>query len=54
MSGLVMLKIIGGFVGAIIGAAGGFTAGAKAVPKIQRAWKEMWSLFSELTEDDDE
>ena len=54
MSGLVMLKIVGGFIGAIIGAAGGFTAGAKAIPKVMKAWKEMRSLFSELTEDDDE
>lgn len=54
MNTLVLLKIIGGFVGALIGAAGGFTAGAKALPKILRAWKEMTSLFSELHEDDDE
>ncbi len=54
MNTLVLLKIIGGFIGALIGAAGGFTAGAKALPKIQRAWKEMTSLFNELHEDDDE
>lgn len=54
MSTLAMLKIVGGIIGAIIGAAGGFMTGAKAIPKVQKAWAEMWSLFSELTEDDDE
>ena len=53
MSGLVVLKLVGGFIGAIIGAAGGFTAGAKAIPKIQKAWREMKSLFDELGEDDE-
>ena len=54
MNTIILLRIIGGIIGAVIGAAGGFMTGAKALPKIQRAWKEMSSLFSELHEDDDE
>lgn len=54
VSTLAMLKIVGGIIGAIIGAAGGFMTGAKAIPKVQKAWAEMWSLFSELNDDDDE
>ena len=54
MNGLVALKIIGGIIGAVVGAAGGFMTGAKAIPKVMGAWKEMKSLFSELNEDDDE
>ena len=54
MNTIVLLKILGGIVGAVIGAAGGFMTGAKALPKISKAWNEMKSLFSELHEDDDE
>ena len=50
---LAALKLIGGIIGAVIGAAGGFMTGAKAIPKVKKAWAEMLSLFSELNEDDD-
>lgn len=54
MTTLTILKIVGGIIGAVVSAAGGFLAGAKAVPKILKAKDVFVELFSELSDKDDE
>lgn len=51
---MVFWKLLGGIVGALFSAAGGFLAGTKAVPKLIKAKDAFMDLIDECFHDGDD